>query len=58
MDIKWLLEIEEDSESGNLVLPFPPDMLEAVGWQEGDEITWTENEDGSWTLSKNDIQQS
>lgn len=45
------VEIQEDQE-GNQFIEFPPQMLEQLGWKEGDTITWTDNGDGSWTLSK------
>lgn len=49
---KWTLEVEEDPETGEAVIQFPPDFLEAVGWTEGDSINWKNNGDGSWTLEK------
>ena len=48
----WTLEVKEDPESGDSILEFPPDMLEATGWKEGDDLIWTDNEDGSYTLTK------
>lgn len=49
---KWTVELEEDPETGDLVIPFPPDMLAQVGWDFGDIIQWKDNNDGSWTLFK------
>ena len=49
---RWTLTVEEDPESGDGMLTFPPDLLEAAGWAEGDTIVWTDNQDGSWSLSK------
>ena len=43
--------IEEDDE-GNLVLPLSDDMLEELGWEIGDTIDWTDNKDGSWSMTK------
>lgn len=43
--------IEEDEE-GNLVLPLSDDMLEELGWEIGDTIDWTDNKDGSWSMTK------
>jgi hypothetical protein len=51
-DRRWTLIVEEDPETGDGVLTFPPDLLEAAGWAEGDTIVWTDNQDGSWSLSK------
>jgi bifunctional DNA-binding transcriptional regulator/antitoxin component of YhaV-PrlF toxin-antitoxin module len=48
----WELTVEEDSETGNLILPIPNEILERQGWKNGDELEWVPNEDGSWTLQK------
>ena len=48
----WILAIEEDPETGDGILTFPPDLLETTGWEEGDVINWEDNKDGSWTLTK------
>ena len=48
----WILEVKEDPETGDSILEFPPDMLEATGWKEGDDLIWTDNNDGSFTLTK------
>jgi hypothetical protein len=49
---RWTVTVETDSETGELVLPFTPDMLAQVGWDFGDVIQWKDNNDGSWTLTK------
>lgn len=36
-----------------MFLEFPDNMMENLGWQIGDFLQWSPNEDGSWTLSKN-----
>lgn len=51
---KWTLNVEEDPETGDCILTFPPDLLETAGWKEGDELRWSDNGDGSWSLSKID----
>jgi hypothetical protein len=48
----WTLEVEEDPSTGECILTFPPDLLETAGWREGDILTWTDLNDGSWSLSK------
>ena len=48
----WTLDVKEDPDTGDSILEFPPDMLEATGWKEGDDLIWTDNEDGSYTLTK------
>jgi hypothetical protein len=52
--LKWTITVEEDPETGETILPLPEDMLKLQGWKEGDTLTWTDNNDGSWALSKKD----
>ena len=49
---KTTLEIQEDPETGELYLQFTDEMLEQLGWKEGDTIAWSEQPDGSWVLTK------
>lgn len=57
MTNKWTVTVQEDPDSDDLILPFPPDLLENMGWKEGDTLKWTEHEDGSWSIKKiDDIQ--
>jgi hypothetical protein len=39
-------------ENGELVLPLDEEMMECLGAEPGDTIEWTDNGDGSWTMSK------
>ena len=48
----WTLTLEEDPETGDLVLPFTPEILDELGWKEGDVLEWVDNKDGSWSLVK------
>jgi hypothetical protein len=49
----WTITVEEaDDGSGELVLPFPEDLLQQAGWKEGDTLEWKEASDGAWTLTK------
>lgn len=47
----WVLPVEADP-SGEYFLTFPDDLLEAAGLEEGDEVEWFDNGDGSYTLKK------
>ena len=47
--------IEEDPETGDLVLVFPEDFneqLDELGWKIGDTVEWTDNQDGTWSIKK------
>ena len=48
----WTITVEEDPETGELILPLPKDMLQLQGWTEGDILEWIDNNDGSWSLTK------
>jgi hypothetical protein len=52
--LKWTLEVVEDPESGELLLQFPEEFLDMQGWKEGDTLVWSDNNDGSWSISKSD----
>jgi hypothetical protein len=51
---KWVITVEEDPETGDAILPLPPELIKLQGWKEGDTLTWEDNKDGSWALSKKD----
>ena len=55
--MKLVLEVQEDPETGELYLQFPDELIEQLGWALGDELTWTDNKDGSWTLTKSSAAQ-
>lgn len=50
--MSWTITVEEDPETGEIVLPLPEEMLKLQGWQEGDTLEWIDNNDGSWILQK------
>lgn len=51
----WTLQIEEDPETGDGILTFPPDLLEEAGWKEGDTLEWVDLNNGSWQLKKKNV---
>ena len=52
MNNKYTIVLEEDPETGDLMLPFTDEILADVGWQIGDTLKLIENGDGSWTIRK------
>lgn len=38
----WTTKVEQDPETGELIITFPDELLEQVGWQIGDNILWEE----------------
>jgi hypothetical protein len=43
----WTVQVEEDTETGDLLLPFPPDLLAQMGWAPGTDLFWQDNADGT-----------
>ena len=39
-DTVWIVELEEDPVTGDIVMPLPMEALEANGWKIGDVLTW------------------
>ena len=39
---KYIVSLEEDPKTGELILPIPDELLVEVGWSEGDELVWEE----------------
>jgi hypothetical protein len=48
----WTITLEEDPKTKELILPFTEEILNTIGWKEGDVIVWKNNNNGSWTLTK------
>jgi hypothetical protein len=44
--------VQEHNETKELYLQFPPGAIDQVGWDEGDTIVWEGNQNGTWTLTK------
>ena len=49
---RFTAEVKEDPVTGEALLEFPPEVLNEVGWKEGDVLEWKDNKDGSFLLSK------
>jgi hypothetical protein len=49
---KWILPVEMDDPSGQYYVSFPEDLLDAANLQEGDQVYWVDNNDGTYTIRK------
>jgi hypothetical protein len=47
----WIITVEQ-GENGELLLPFPPDLLAQMGWSEGTDLFWIDNENGTYSLKE------
>lgn len=54
MENKWKVELVEDPATKDLILQFPDEMLEQLGWTEGDTLLWGKDDNGNITLTKKD----
>ena len=36
------IKIELDSNTGEMFLPFPKELVDAMGWNDGDQLNWEE----------------
>jgi AbrB family looped-hinge helix DNA binding protein len=46
-DKSWSVHVDEEG-----ILTFPEDLLDQLGWKEGDEINFIDKKDGSFILEK------
>jgi hypothetical protein len=53
--LSWTVTLDEDPETGDLIMPIPQDLLDTQGWAEGDELEWLDRGDGSWQLTKKSV---
>ena len=44
--------LEEDWDTGDLILPFPQELLDIQGWDIGTTLNWIDNKDGTWSIMK------
>lgn len=48
----WKLKVVKDGKTEDLMIEFPPDCLDQVGWDVGDTLIWEELPDGNWSIRK------
>ena len=44
--------VEDETDPDQLLLDLGTELCEQLGWRVGDALDWTDNGDGSWTLTK------
>lgn len=52
MNVRYEVILQEDPETGDLLLPIPPDVLKNLGWKEGDDIDFDIRKDGTFLLQR------
>ena len=48
----WVATLQEDPETGDLILPLPDDLMKSQGFEIGDILKWKDNKDGSFSIRK------
>ena len=43
---------QEDPDTGDMLIPLPPQLLKDLGWKEGDDIDFTIDDKGRIVLKK------
>ena len=43
---------QEDPETGDMLIPIPPNLLKELGWKEGDDVDFSIDEKGRIILKK------
>ena len=41
-----------DPETGDLIIPLPPELLQSMGWKEGDELEFNQDTQGKLVVTK------
>jgi hypothetical protein len=44
--------VQDEQDPEQLLLDLGTELCEQLGWRVGDVLTWCDNQDGSWTLTK------
>ena len=50
----YTVQLLED-EDGELILPFPDELLKELDWKPGDQLMWTDNGDGTYSITKDEL---
>ncbi len=49
---RYEVKTHEDPETGDLIIPIPPELLKELGWKEGDEVQFDIDDKGKYIISK------
>jgi len=48
---RYQIDLQE-AQNGDLILEFPKELLISNGWEEGTQLEWLDNGNGSWTIKE------
>lgn len=44
--------VVSEDDQGNQVITFDPEMMDGLGWKEGDNLNWKDNGNGTFSITK------
>ena len=47
LNVRYEVITQEDPETGDIIVPIPPHILESLGWKEGDDIEFEIGKDNN-----------
>jgi len=53
--IRYEVITQEDPETGDLILPIPQQILDSLGWKEGDNVEIDMGKDGTIFIKKSAV---
>lgn len=51
-EFQFEVVLQEDPETKELILPIPPELMKQMGWVEGDNLDFNQDDKGRWVISK------
>jgi hypothetical protein len=54
----WVVTVQENGKDKELYIELPPEMLNQVGWDDGDTLLWEELTDGAWQITKKEADET
>jgi hypothetical protein len=51
-EFQYEVILQEDPDTGELILPIPPELLSQMGWKEGDNLDFDLDDQNRWVISK------
>ena len=52
MNKTYTSEVYEFGPDNDLMIRLPEELVETLGWYDGDTVEWVANEDGSFSISR------
>jgi hypothetical protein len=51
-EFQYEVILSEDPDTGELILPIPPQLMAEMGWVEGDTLDFDQDDRGRWVIRK------